>query len=94
MDPKQEVCLSAPDLLRYLDGELPDGRKAELDRHLENADADDLGAPPYSARLELGTNSRDAYSAGYHAGGIGLRDRSAFDARSFDGLGEGIAKLG
>jgi tetratricopeptide (TPR) repeat protein len=35
MDPKQEVCLSAPDVLRYLDGELPSGRKAELDQHLD-----------------------------------------------------------
>jgi anti-sigma factor RsiW len=35
MDPKPEACLSAPDILRYLDGELADGRKAELDRHLD-----------------------------------------------------------
>ena len=35
MDPRQEACLSAPDILRYLDGELSDGRKAELDRHLD-----------------------------------------------------------
>lgn len=35
MDPKQEACLSAPEVLRYLDGELSSGRKAELDRHLD-----------------------------------------------------------
>jgi tetratricopeptide (TPR) repeat protein len=35
MDPKQEACLSAPEILEYLDGAVPSGRKAEIDRHLD-----------------------------------------------------------
>jgi anti-sigma factor RsiW len=31
----QDRCLAASEILAYLGGELPEGRKAEVDRHLD-----------------------------------------------------------
>jgi len=35
MDDKQNPCLTAPEILAYLGGELPEGRRAEVDQHLD-----------------------------------------------------------
>ena len=35
MTDEQNPCLAASEILAYLDGELPEGRKAEVDRHLD-----------------------------------------------------------
>jgi tetratricopeptide (TPR) repeat protein len=36
MDDQQNPCLTAPEILAYLDGELPEGRKLEVDQHLDD----------------------------------------------------------
>ena len=35
MSDKQDPCLGAPEILAYLGGELPEGRRAEIERHLD-----------------------------------------------------------
>jgi len=35
MSSERDPCLAAPDILAYLDGELPESRRAEVDRHLD-----------------------------------------------------------
>ena len=35
MSDEHDPCLTASEILAYLDGELPEGRKAEVDRHLD-----------------------------------------------------------
>jgi tetratricopeptide (TPR) repeat protein len=36
MSGERDPCLAAPEILAYLGGELPEGRKAEVDRHLDD----------------------------------------------------------
>src|SRR5262245_19340713 len=35
MEERQHACLAAPEILSYLGGELPEGRRAEVERHLD-----------------------------------------------------------
>ena len=35
MNSKEDRCLAAPEILRYLDGEVPEGRRAEIEGHLD-----------------------------------------------------------
>jgi hypothetical protein len=68
---------------------------AQLDAHLEQGDADDLGSPPPPLpRLAFSAASRDPLQALAPSTAVGIRDREAFSARAFQGLSDGITRLG
>ncbi|MCC6533296.1 MAG: hypothetical protein IT531_12155, partial [Burkholderiales bacterium] len=66
---------------------------ATLDAHLARGDPDDLGAPPPRIGYALASLGAEALHLA-PARSIGLRDRASIELRVFEGLSEGIARLG
>jgi hypothetical protein len=67
---------------------------ARLDEHLEGTHPDDLGAPTMHSYRPLALFWSGALDALEPSRSVGIRDRSAFDARAFDGLRDGFTHLG
>jgi hypothetical protein len=67
---------------------------ARLDAHLEETQVDDLGAPVINPYRPFALSSDSAFDALEPSRSVGIRDRSAFDARAFDGLRDGFVHLG
>jgi hypothetical protein len=67
---------------------------ARLDAHFAASELDDLGAPPMHDYLPFARAYPDALQALAPSRAVGIRVRGAFDARGFDGLRDGLSRLG
>jgi hypothetical protein len=65
-----------------------------LTAHLEETEIDDLGAPPLYEYRSLGLFHTEGTEALAPSRAVGIRDRAAFEARTFEGLRDGFAMLG
>jgi hypothetical protein len=67
---------------------------ARLEAHLDETEVEDLGAPPLYDYRPLAQSFSEGLPALVPARTVGIRDRAAFEARTFDGLRDGFARLG
>jgi hypothetical protein len=67
---------------------------ARVEAHLEETEVEDLGAPPLYDYRPLAHSFSEGLPALAPVRSVGIRDRTALDARTFDGLRDGFARLG
>jgi hypothetical protein len=67
---------------------------ARLDEHLAHTESEDLGAPSIDPYRLPALGLDDAAEGLAPLRALGVRDRAAFDARPFEGLKDGFARLG